>query len=47
MPKKCETSSKQLSSLAARILANPKAPTSAKRLAGSVLTQAPSRPKKR
>ncbi len=43
MTKKCETSSKQLSSLAGKTLANSKSPAVAKRLAASVLTQAPNK----
>ena len=46
MPKKCEQSSRRLSTLAAKTLANPKSPAVAKRLAGSVLTQAPNKRKK-
>lgn len=38
-----EKSSKRLASLAGKVLRNPSAPPPAKRLAGSVLTQAPNK----
>jgi len=43
---KCETSSKSLGTLASKVLSNPRSSTAAKRLAGSVLTQRPSKGKK-
>lgn len=42
-----EKSSKKLASLAGKVLANPKSPAPAKKLAGSVLTQAPNRSSKK
>jgi len=47
MPKKCETSSGRMASLAGKTLANPKSPAVARRLAASVLTQAPNKTSKR
>jgi hypothetical protein len=38
---KCETSSKKLGTLASKVLTNPNSSATAKRLAGSVLTQRP------
>jgi hypothetical protein len=38
--KSCEISSPKIASLAGKVLNNPKSPASAKKLAGSVLTQA-------
>ncbi len=39
-------SSKQLASLASKVLTSPKSSSTAKKLAGSVLSQAPNKPKK-
>lgn len=41
-----EKTSKRLATLAAKVLADPKASEDAKSLAGSVLTQAPDKPSK-
>lgn len=46
MSKGNEKSSKELASLAGKVLRLKSAPPAAKRLAGSVLTQAPNKPRK-
>lgn len=46
MQPKCEKSSKVMASLAGKTLANPKSPAVAKKLAASVLTQAPNKGRK-
>lgn len=43
---KNEKTSAELAALAAKVLADPKSTPTAKKLAGSVLTQAPDKPKK-
>lgn len=45
MASKNEKSSPKIASLAGKVLANPKSSTTSKKLAGSVLTQAPNKPK--